>query len=63
MPPIDVLDGDPGSFGGGGEPIVTPKDSENKDGTTLTSGKTLPPGAAKGGSVVSGGRLGRGTSK
>jgi hypothetical protein len=44
---------------GAGEPVITPKDFENKDGTFAQPMDCLPKGAARGGSQVGGGRLGK----
>lgn len=56
--PDNLLETDPGTFGSSGEPVVTPKDHENKDGMLAKPSGCLPPGAAKGGEKVYGGRLG-----
>ena len=56
---VDVLVGDPGKFGAGGDPIQTPKDTENKDGMLARPTDCLPAGASTGGTKVSGGRLGQ----
>lgn len=57
----DIMKGDPGTFGSGGDPIVTPKDMENKDGGMAAPMETYPAGAVKGGGKpVTGSRLGRG---
>lgn len=46
-------------FGSGGDPLVTPKDYENKDGMIAKPSAMLPKGAALGGSFVGGSRLGK----
>jgi hypothetical protein len=56
---VDVLPGDPGKFGGGGDPVLTPKDNENKDGMLARPDQSLPAGASTGGTTVKGDRLGR----
>ena len=55
---VDVLVGDPGKFGSGGDPIVTSKDLENKNGMLARPDQCLPAGAETGGTKVTGGRLG-----
>ena len=55
---IDVLVGDPGKFNAGGDPIVSSKDLENKDGMLARPMDCLPAGAAVGGTKVTGSRLG-----
>ena len=55
---IDVLVGDPGKFNAGGDPIVSVKDLENKDGMLARPSDCLPAGASTGGTKVMGSRLG-----
>jgi len=57
----NIMKGEPGTFGSGGDPIETPKDLENKDGMLASPMQTYPAGAEKGGgAIVKGPRLGRG---
>lgn len=57
--PGDILTDDSKmEFGQGGDPVVTPKDLENKDGMLAKPSSMLPRGAARGGEFVGGSRLG-----
>ena len=53
-----LLDGEPGKFGSGGDPVVSSKDMENKDGMIAKPSECLPAGASRGGTKVQGGVLG-----